>query len=212
MQINGGWRKTLQPLGWRCPQHPGGPRALGNNVFQCFPDPSTLVIFKTAPLIQSLVEAQGGPGWACWLCQLQLPPVTELLGNGGSVCVWGDKHERAPGYFGRCKRGANSPAFISQLAGADSGCLCVELSRGLGYRLMVSSVLPPSSPRFSLQGHGWCFEQERYLGRRGRESQDLRAGFPSFPPSSGITCLATSISRPSSALAGLSVILQHILV
>lgn len=66
-------------------QHPAGLRALGKHIFQCFPDPSTPVSFKNTPLIQSSLGVRGGPGWACWLCQLRLPPVTELLGKGGSV-------------------------------------------------------------------------------------------------------------------------------
>ena len=140
-----GWFKTFLPLCWRCPAAPhslrAGPQALGggNCVFQHFPDTYTLVIFKNASLIQSFLGAQGGPGQAHRLCRLRLPLVTELPGKAGeSVCVWGGEYGEAAGYFGRCKRGANSPAFIFQPAGADSGCFCsdncVELShRGLGY-------------------------------------------------------------------------------
>lgn len=60
------------------------------------------------------------------------------------VCgfFWGGEHGEAAGYFGSCKRGANSPAFIFQPAGADSGCFCsdncMELShRGLGYVFLL---------------------------------------------------------------------------
>lgn len=162
------------PLCWRCPAAPhslhAGDRALGGNnrAFQHFPHTYTLMIFKNASLIQSLLGAQGGPGWARWLCRLRLLLVPELLGKAGEcVCLGGGEYGEAAGYFGRCKRGANSPAFIFQPAGADSGCFLQRQLRGaepprawlhvLAAVICAAAFYLPHRLISRCVGHWWCF-------------------------------------------------------